>query len=382
MSGILAGCGVALLWGLASSIAGMASQRLGVIRNTFFAQAAGMLLVLFYWVISQSSPLDMQQLRHVLLVGLVLGGCSATAYGAFYKALQIGPLSLVVPVSSANGAVTLLLGVYFHEIFSLDQAILLILILCGILLASSNSFSERSRSGIKRKDVGMLLALVAMLGFGIENYFLGAESARFGTGPLLLLAISGTVTMTFASASAFFATPAPAQRSSLSWLAGVVISIVVGVCDMGGFLLFSASARLMATGLLGVLSSMYALPPLLCGVVFFHERLSFYQWLGVWWVLIGVLLLSSPLPLLLKLALGVIVVILSFVAWLLVVKNSSSISDAISNQERAMGEQRYPGYRAHSGDSVSTYGSAGKFQPFAHRKKDRASLVRPYYPRI
>ena len=68
----------------------------------------------------------------------------SAAYGGFYKALELGPIAIVSPIASANGAMIVLLAVIvLGESLTRGQALGCALVLGFIVLASLEPAAER-----------------------------------------------------------------------------------------------------------------------------------------------------------------------------------------------------------------------------------------------
>src|SRR5918994_6260015 len=107
--GILLGLTAALAWGFADVLATAASRRIGAFRVVlaFHVVAMVLLAVLLAATGEGLAGVSAGDLAWLVLVGL-LGGVS---YLAFYRALAIGPISIVSPIVSAYAAVTVLCAV-------------------------------------------------------------------------------------------------------------------------------------------------------------------------------------------------------------------------------------------------------------------------------
>jgi uncharacterized membrane protein len=106
--GIAWGLAAALLWGLADYNAAVASRQTGSLRVVvaFHVVATLVLAVLCAatGALDDVAPGDVWKFVWV-------GALGALSYATFYKALEIGPISIASPIISAYAAVTIVLAV-------------------------------------------------------------------------------------------------------------------------------------------------------------------------------------------------------------------------------------------------------------------------------
>src|SRR5579863_7620061 len=115
LAGIGTGIVAAILWGSADVIASVASRRLGIFKTTFVSQAAGFLALFFFGVIAYvflPLPLTPQAVAISVVLGIFTGGVAAYGYFYLYRAMEIGPIALVSPLTSTSSIFTLLLSLF------------------------------------------------------------------------------------------------------------------------------------------------------------------------------------------------------------------------------------------------------------------------------
>jgi hypothetical protein len=100
--GFVLGTLSALAWGFADVIVTYLARRGGFFRTLLFTQTFGvaLLVVVAFGVGDLPSPSAVQVLA---LAGL--GPMAVAAYAGFYRALELGPIAIVSPIASANGAI-------------------------------------------------------------------------------------------------------------------------------------------------------------------------------------------------------------------------------------------------------------------------------------
>ena len=178
--GILWGLIAAANWGFADFCARFATVRIGNFRSFLYMQLVG-LLGLSLWLLIQPPPAwDW----FYVLVAAGLGVSNSLAGLAFYRAFEVGLLSVVSPIAASYGAISLVLGLLSGQSISLSEISGLILTILGVALASTPlTFASRaidepgSKAGPSR---GIGFALLASLFFGVTFWGLGFVTPHLG----------------------------------------------------------------------------------------------------------------------------------------------------------------------------------------------------------
>src|SRR5215212_4201203 len=106
--GLLLGLAAAVCWGSTDVSAAYAGRGLGSVRVAAIVQLTSLLAIVAL-VIARGSGLP-GDVRDTLIAGIA-GAIAAGAYVTFFTALRIGPVSVVSPVLTPKGGVTVLLAV-------------------------------------------------------------------------------------------------------------------------------------------------------------------------------------------------------------------------------------------------------------------------------
>jgi drug/metabolite transporter (DMT)-like permease len=160
---VLSGLGAALAWGICDFFGAKVSKKFGGITTALFMNVIGTVLYTLVYMVFMRSYTDYD----LTAVAYALGGgvTYMLAMAAFFKGLELGPVSIVSPVGSMYPLVTtLLLVLAFGHNLSTIQGLGILLVLGGILVASG-LFSKASRSKLGK---GPLYALVTALFWGIS----------------------------------------------------------------------------------------------------------------------------------------------------------------------------------------------------------------------
>lgn len=281
--GVAFGLAAALCWGLADYSATIASRAIGssrvVLGFHLIATALLAVVVLATGALGGLSAVELLQL-------VWIGALGALSYRAFYKALEIGPISIVSPIVSAYAAVSVVLAVIvLGESLGPAQIAAVTVVMLGVMLASADL---RQIHAIERRQaLGLVLALGAVIAIGAVVFANAYYTIELGwLVPIFLTRAYTTLFLlglTFRNLSW-----RPSERSPR------VLALVtaVAVVDTGGYVAFNIGAERADTSIVSAASAPYALIPILGGVLFLHERPAPVQWLGVAAVIGGVVLLG------------------------------------------------------------------------------------------
>jgi len=282
--GILLGLTAALSWGLADYFAALASRRTGSFRVVLGFHLMAMVLLVALLMVTGESLSDVSggDLAWLAFVG-VLGGVS---YLAFYRALAIGPISIVSPIVSAYAAVTVVCAVLIGgERLAAGETAAIVVVIVGVLLASSDLAQMRRLERIAL--LGILLALATAVVIGAFVYGVAYFSAEYGWLVPIVLA-RGFSTLFLVVASLRGGDWRFPDRSPRFLTAIVLIASV----DTLGYVAFNFGVRHADTSVVATAAAPYAVVPIVAGVVLLHERPRTTQWAGIGLVMAGLILLG------------------------------------------------------------------------------------------
>ncbi|HUZ14856.1 MAG TPA: DMT family transporter [Gaiellaceae bacterium] len=280
MIGVMLALAASLSWGIADFGGGIGARRAPVVWVLLVSQAAGLVLVGTMWLATQPATPTGRELAW----GVFGGVMGVVGLGAFYRALAIGTMGIVGPISATGAIVPIVYGLGRDERPSSLQAVGIAVAVIGVVGASL----EPLRDGAGRKfTAGAGLALLAALGFGSALLGLnrvsqagvvwGTLSLRLTVVPILLLA------------ALLIRPPADRLRSRTI----LPLLLATGVFDSGANLLYGASARHGLISVVSVLGSLYPLVLVALAYFVLHERLARPQLAGVGLALAGVALISA-----------------------------------------------------------------------------------------
>ncbi|WP_150295220.1 DMT family transporter [Pseudomonas extremaustralis] len=274
----------ALLWGGTDFLVGLNARAVGVKRAVYFGQALGFLIMTLLLVIFPALLLKaLNASLSTWLLGIAAALFTVSGALALSKAFALGKAAIVAPLVTSYGVVTTLLSWASGEHISLIQLSCIVLCVIGVILSSIHKDNGVPHSTSNRSIAYAMLA--AML-YGTSFWLQG----RY-TLPTL-----GAITMLW-----------------LGYLVGLCVLVVMvlkikdglkipplkncaaltgaSVMNLGGFSAFSWGAMAGSVSVVTVISTLSGGIAAILGFVFFKERLSAVQVLGVVLVLVGAIVL-------------------------------------------------------------------------------------------
>jgi drug/metabolite transporter (DMT)-like permease len=276
--GVVLALAASLSWGIADFGGGLGARRVRLVWVLVVSQVSGLALVgAMYLATRPQAPTSRE-----LAWGAFAGAMGVVGLTAFYRALAVGTMGIVGPISTAGAIVPVLYGLARGERPSVLQAAGIVVAVVGVVAASLEPLPDGAGRTI---TTGAGLALVAALGFGSSLLGLnrvsqagvvwGTLSLRLTVVPIVLVAL--------------LVTRPTAQRLRPA----VPLLIATGLFDTGANLLYGASARHGLISVVSVLGSLYPVVLVVLAYIVLRERISRPQLGGVALALAGVALISA-----------------------------------------------------------------------------------------
>ena len=270
-----------LSWGLSDFLGGFQSRRHGVVAVLVLSQTVALLLLLA--AVAGGAPTEHD--AAATLWGAGSGLIGLLGLTAFYRALAIGTMSIVAPLSATGTAIPVFVGVLSGERPGAVQLAGIVFAVCGVVLASRAAPPEGTpepRGG----RAAIALALVAAVGFG--SFFVGIDRAEeSGDVAWILLATRAADVLVLAPLALVVRPPLPRDVGSLLAIAAI------GVFDLLANVLFVLATGRGLLSVVGVLGALYPAVTVLLARLVLHERLSRTQGAGVLITLAGVIALAA-----------------------------------------------------------------------------------------
>ncbi|MGI8429551.1 MAG: hypothetical protein ACR2OB_09670 [Solirubrobacteraceae bacterium] len=289
-----------LCWGCSDFIGGLQARRGALWRVMLVSQSVGLTGLFVLIGIRGAGPPELSALLPAAGAGLA----GMAALTAFYRALAIGTMSIVAPISATGVAVPVIVGIAGGERPAPLQLAGILAASAGVVLASREARTGSRDAGAQRASV--VLALVAALGFG--SFFVGLRvSARSDVLWALLVSRSVGIAALLGAAVAWVAvlrarlaadgTPlpmsAPAGRSRAGDKLAPVPLVAIGILDLSANGLYAIATRHGLLSVVAVAASLYPLATVLLARTLLGERVRRIQELGIVAALAGVVLIAA-----------------------------------------------------------------------------------------
>ena len=279
--GIGYGLAAALLFGTADFLTQWVARRIGSVRTQFYSQVIGLFALSVVFAVSGGWPADRPLAAWAWAV--FAATLNAVATLAFYRALEIGDLSLVSPITASFGAVaallSLLAGERLHSVTWLG-------ILCAVVGVATASIPPATALG-RIAPRGLGLAAWAALGYGMTFWVLAAHvtPALGPLAPVWMFRLIGLVLL--------LPLARPSRQTATLPSRALVGVLAVSSLNTLALIALMAGLRLGPTAVVSVMSSLFSAVTVLLAFLFLKERLGRHQWLGVAVILLGVALVNA-----------------------------------------------------------------------------------------
>lgn len=277
------GLAAAVGWGLADYTGAVAGRRIGSLPTVLVAQLFSTAAMTAFLLAGGHDPTVMAPyLGFVALNGIASGG----AYLTHYRALQLGPVAIVSPISATYAAVGVGLAVAFlGERPGLVALVGGSIVVIGVMLTSTDL--RALRAGTRTRAPGLPWALTSAVLFGVGGFFLGYFAQEVGWAPGLWASRCAQLAM--------FAAISLARRhefSSVGWNAGLAMALGSGVADLLGVVSYSFGASRGLLSVVLIASAVFPLVAVALSIWLLHERPVPNQYAGIACTVVGLLLLG------------------------------------------------------------------------------------------
>ena len=276
---IALGLAASLSWGVADFLGGIQSRRMPVVAVVLGSQITGLALVVTIVAIRGTGPPGGDFLPYAAAssVGGIIGLTS------FYKALSIGAMGVVAPLSSTAAVIPLVVGLATGDELSAPQGAGIALAVTGVVLASREAGDEAKGSTAVAAGAGF--ALLSAIGFGC--FFVAMDRAS-NADVLWAVCVNRTVSVLLLALALLVTRPRLGLR-----VADMRILALVGVLDIAANGFFAVASTKGLVSVVAVLASLYPIVTVVLARVVLKERLHAVQRIGAAAALAGVALISA-----------------------------------------------------------------------------------------
>jgi len=260
-----------LAWGASDFLAGVKTRELAVVWVLLVSQATGLILVTAAALVS-GDPLPGGT---AVLWAAGAGIAELIGFAALYRALAVGEMSIVAPISATAALVPIVVSLAHGAAPTIVQGLGMTLALGGAALASTGPGAHRA--------AGVGLAVIAALAFGL--FFVGMDAAA-DDGALWAVALNRTAAVSVLLVAVAILRPRPLAREAYAPLAAV------GGLDVAANVMFAIALTVGVAAMVSVLGSLYPLATVALARAVLHERVTSSQRTGVMAALTGIALVS------------------------------------------------------------------------------------------
>jgi drug/metabolite transporter (DMT)-like permease len=250
-----------------------------VISVLVVSQPIGLLVALALAMLAAGGGLDAGNAAAATAGGIA----GAIALGLFYRAMAIGPMSIVAPVASLGAVVPVAVGLARGEDPATLQAVGLVLALLGVVLAVRE---VEHPHGVTVEPRAVLLAALSGIGFGCFFVGLDAAASQDALWAMVAARCGGSAAVIVAALAMGAALPARSPQ-----MLGPLV--VIGLLDIAANLLFALATREGLLSLVAVAGSLYPVTSVILARLVLGERLAGLQQAGVALALVGVVLIAG-----------------------------------------------------------------------------------------
>ena len=299
---IALGLAAAACVGVSDFAAGIASRRLAPVLVAFWAQGTAVILGGLLLLLMRP-PLVPGQAPWGLAAGLATG----VGLALLYRAMSVGAIALVAPISACSVVFPVAYSVARGEALTPLTAAGIVAVVAGVALASlqtgpaprwptdepralhdgEDSVEARSERTIAGNRQAVVLAIAAAVAFGAFFILIAIAPQAGGWGTLWT---AGAARLSSFAVQAGLVAAGPRRFAGPGRFAPHVAA--AGALDQLSLIVLGLGAMTDAYGIVTVLLGLYPVVTALLGVIFLGERLTRTQTSGVTLAMVGVMLVS------------------------------------------------------------------------------------------
>lgn len=280
MVAIALGAAAALCWGLADFLGGIRTRTLSLALVLLVSQATGVAAAAAIVAAGGFEAPSASELAPALLAGV----CQLFGIAALYRALAIGTMSVISPLSASGAAaLPVIVGIATGERPGALQYAGMALALIGVVLATR---APDSPGGPKASREALALSAIAAIGFG--GFFVGMDAAVADMEPLQALLAARLTALVLLGVVLLVRRPrlggTPAALPALA---------LIGLLDVAANACFALGTDTGLLSVVSVLASLYPVATVMLARAVLDERLVRIQAAGVAAALAGIALIAA-----------------------------------------------------------------------------------------
>lgn len=279
MLGVCLGLCASVCWGFADFLGGLEARRLPGMVVVLCSQAFGVTILATLVLVGGGLSIGGED----LLAACVAGLSGALGLSCFYRALSVGVMSIVAPITATGVIVPVLFGLLSGEQPTMLQAGGMLAAAAGIVLATkdrSETLEDRRRMKL---SAGLALVAAISIGVGLTALNRAADAGVLDAVLLARLTSVAALVLAVAVIRPGLGEVVPRRKGLAS----------IGVLDVAATCLYAGAST---TGLLSVtalMSSLYPIVTILLARMVLSERVRRVQAVGIAAAVGGVLLMAT-----------------------------------------------------------------------------------------
>lgn len=266
-----------LCWGVGDFLIQRATRKIGDIETIAFIGIIGSIALLPF--AANDFGLLLQPANVILLsilgiLTFVIGLCD-------FEALRKGKLCIVDVILEMELPVTIALSfIFFREVLSVVQSVVISLIFVGILLIATKSICKKHL----RLEKGVLLAALAAIGMGMMNFLTAAEAKA--ASPVLAIWVPWVIFTAFSLLIIAKRERMPKLLDNLKKFKLLILGM--GAFDTLAWLFYALAVLRTEISITTAITESYPAIAIALGFLVNKERMKWYQYFGA-----GLALVSS-----------------------------------------------------------------------------------------
>ena len=274
------GIGAALCWGFADFLGGVRTKALTLALVLLVSQVTGLAAIAIVVAAGGGDAPSLGDVAPAIGAGIA----QLVGIASLYRALSIGTMSVISPVSASGAAaLPVIVGVATGERPEALQYAGMAAAFVGVVLAT-RAPGDGDGSGSPRE--ALWLSGLAAIGFG--GFFIGMDYAIEDSSPYWALLVARTTAVVVLGAALLALRPKlEFDRAALPALA------LIGLLDVGANACFALGTDTGLLSVVSVLASLYPVATVILARALLHERLARVQAIGVAVALAGVALIAA-----------------------------------------------------------------------------------------
>jgi drug/metabolite transporter (DMT)-like permease len=283
MLAITLALGASLCYGVSNFLGPQLVRRHQLVTVLVLSQVAALAACGLYLVLDGGRALPSSD----VWLALLAGAGNAGGLIGFYKAAELGPLSVVAPIGASGVVIPVAWGLAGGDSVRPAQALGLVLAMGGAVLVARRGSANQTtahRVGVIQNDrAAVLWASASAVAFGVFLTALPKASAHGRAWALLDARLA---------LLALLALWAGRELQAIRLVRGSAVFAIPGVLLVVGTIMYTTAAAHGQLSLVSVLGSLFPLVTVALGMGLLGERLSRSQAIGVAAALTGIVLIA------------------------------------------------------------------------------------------